>query len=100
MWMCRAYPHTFFISFLFFELLCEFHLFVFGLKCAVRFFAAENNKLKVMKKYRCEVCDYIYDPELGDPEAGVKPGTAFEDLPEDWVCPLCGVGKDEFVPVD
>ena len=48
--MCRAYPHTFFISFLFFELLCEFHLFVFGLKCAVRFFAAENNKLKVMKK--------------------------------------------------
>ena len=49
-WMCRAYPHTFFISFLFFELLCEFHLFVFGLKCAVRFFAAENNKLKVMKK--------------------------------------------------
>ena len=50
MWMCRAYPHTFFISFLFFELLCEFHLFVFGLKCAVRFFAAENNKLKVMKK--------------------------------------------------
>lgn len=50
MWMCRAYPHTFFISFLFFELLCEFHLFVFGLKCAVRFFAAENSKLKVMKK--------------------------------------------------
>lgn len=48
--MCRAYPHTFFISFLFFELLCEFHFFVFGLKCAVRFFAAENNKLKVMKK--------------------------------------------------
>ena len=48
--MCRAYPHTFFISFLFFELLCEFHLFVFGLKCAVRFFAAENNKLKIMKK--------------------------------------------------
>lgn len=50
MWMCRAYPHTFFISFLFFELLCEFHFFVFGLKCAVRFFAAESNKLKVMKK--------------------------------------------------
>ena len=48
--MCRAYPHTFLSSFLFFELLCEFHLFVFGLKCAVRFFAAENNKLKIMKK--------------------------------------------------
>ena len=48
---CAGHIHTlFFISFLFFELLCEFHFFVFGLKCAVRFFAAENNKLKVMKK--------------------------------------------------
>ncbi|MBO8446617.1 MAG: rubredoxin [Bacteroidetes bacterium] len=50
-----------------------------------------------MKKYRCTVCDWIYDPAVGDPEAGIEPGTAFEDLPEDWVCPLCGVGKDEFV---
>lgn len=53
-----------------------------------------------MKKYECEVCGYIYDPEQGDPENGVKPGTAFEDLPEDWVCPECGVGKDEFVPYE
>ena len=43
-----------------------------------------------MKKYRCEVCDYIYDPVLGDPENGIEPGTEFEDLPADWVCPLCG----------
>ena len=39
-----------------------------------------------------------YDPEVGDPEHGIAPGTAFEDLPDDWVCPLCGVGKDEFSP--
>ena len=45
-----------------------------------------------MDKYICTVCDYVYDPELGDPENGIEPGTSFEDLPEDWVCPLCGVG--------
>lgn len=50
-----------------------------------------------MKKYRCEVCDWIYDPEIGDPEHGIAPGTAFEDIPDDWVCPLCGVGKEDFV---
>ena len=49
-----------------------------------------------MKKYKCEVCGYIYDPEVGDPDNGVVPGTAFEDLPEDWVCPLCGEGKEVF----
>jgi rubredoxin len=52
-----------------------------------------------MQKYRCEVCDYVYDPELGDPEAGIPAGTSFGDLPVDWACPLCGVGRDEFVPV-
>ncbi len=49
-----------------------------------------------MAKYRCTVCGYIYDPAAGDPAAGVKPGTAFESLPADWVCPECGVGKDMF----
>lgn len=53
-----------------------------------------------MDKYICDVCDYVYDPELGDPDNGIEPGTAFEDLPEDWVCPLCGVGKDEFSKVE
>lgn len=53
-----------------------------------------------MKKYRCTVCDWVYDPEVGDPDAGIEPGTAFEDLPEDFVCPLCGVGKDEFEVVE
>jgi rubredoxin len=49
-----------------------------------------------MKKFECTACGYVYDPMEGDAENGVQPGTAFEDLPENWVCPLCGVGKDEF----
>ncbi|MCX6092418.1 MAG: rubredoxin [Candidatus Bipolaricaulota bacterium] len=44
----------------------------------------------------CTVCGYVYDPAEGDPTAGVAPGTSFEDIPEEWVCPLCGVGKDLF----
>jgi len=47
-------------------------------------------------KYVCNVCGYVYDPKVGDPDNGVKPGTAFEDVPETWVCPDCGVGKSEF----
>ena len=49
-------------------------------------------------KYTCGSCGYVYDPDLGDPDSGVAPGTAFEDLSEDWVCPICGVGKDQFYP--
>lgn len=49
-----------------------------------------------MKKYVCQVCGYIYDPEAGDPDSGVAAGTAWENVPEEWVCPVCGVGKDEF----
>ena len=49
-----------------------------------------------MDKYRCMACGYIYDPASGDPGNGVAPGTAFEDLPDDWVCPACGVSKDMF----
>ena len=55
-------------------------------------------KRKFMKKYVCDVCGYEYDPEVGDPDNGIPAGTAFEDLPEDWVCPLCSVGKDQFSP--
>ena len=51
----------------------------------------------IMKKYVCEPCGYEYDPEVGDPDNGIEPGTAFEDLPEDWVCPICYAGKDMFV---
>ncbi|MDD3223383.1 MAG: rubredoxin [Clostridium sp.] len=52
-----------------------------------------------MKKYVCLVCGYIYDPAEGDPENGVAKGTSFKDISDDWVCPLCGVGKDEFEEV-
>ena len=51
-----------------------------------------------MNKYVCKVCGDIYDPAEGDLDNGAAPGTAFENLPEDWVCPLCAVGKDEFEP--
>ena len=51
-----------------------------------------------MKKWKCSICGYIYDPSKGDPDNGVKPGTAFEEIPEDWVCPTCGATKDMFEP--
>ena len=51
-----------------------------------------------MDKYICEVCGYEYDPEIGDPDNGIAAGTAFNELPEDWKCPVCGVGKELFQP--
>jgi rubredoxin len=51
-----------------------------------------------MKKYVCTACGYIYDPAVGDPENGIQPGTAFESLPDDWVCPTCGAPKSMFEP--
>ncbi len=53
-----------------------------------------------MDKWLCIPCDYIYDPEEGDPEANILPGTSFEDLPDDWECPICGVGKEDFERVE
>ena len=49
---------------------------------------------------RMPVCGYIYDPAVGDPDSGIAPGTAFKDIPDDWVCPVCGVSKDEFEPLE
>lgn len=49
-----------------------------------------------MGKYECTVCGYVYDPADGDPDNGIDPGTEFEDLPDDWVCPVCGATKDQF----
>ena len=49
-------------------------------------------------KYQCEMCSYVYDPAVGDPENGVPPGTAFESLSDDWICPECGAGKEDFSP--
>ena len=68
---------------------------------AARVDASEpSERSKRMKKYRCNICGYIYDPGKGDPEGGVDAGTPFEDLPDDWVCPVCGAAKSEFSPVD
>ena len=53
-----------------------------------------------MKKWQCTVCDYIYDPELGEPDDGIAPGTPFSEIPDDWVCPDCGVAKDMFVELN
>lgn len=53
-----------------------------------------------MKKYRCKVCGFIYDPELGDPVAGIPADTPFEETPHDWVCPICGVTKEDFDEID
>jgi rubredoxin len=64
------------------------------------FYSGMSEVNEKMTKYRCLICNYIYDPAQGDPGAGVKPGTAFEDLPGDWVCPICGAGKDQFVKVE
>jgi rubredoxin/flavin reductase (DIM6/NTAB) family NADH-FMN oxidoreductase RutF len=56
----------------------------------------ERKEVPAMQKYQCSVCGYIYDPAKGDPDSGIAPGTAFKDLPDNWVCPVCGVGKDQF----
>jgi rubredoxin len=49
-----------------------------------------------MDKWKCTVCGYVYDPEVGDPDGGIPAGTPFENLPDDWVCPICGATKDQF----
>ncbi len=53
-----------------------------------------------MQKYICDICGYIYDPAIGDADSGIAPGTPFEDLPDDWACPECGVGKDDLSPYE
>lgn len=58
-----------------------------------------NKEEPFMKKYECEPCGYVYDEAAGDPDNGIAPGTKWEDLPEDWVCPICGMGKDVFKEV-
>lgn len=58
----------------------------------------DDGRRKNMKKYVCIPCGYVYDPEIGDPDSGIAPGTPFEDIPDDWVCPVCFVGKEDFEP--
>lgn len=59
----------------------------------------DNERMKTMK-YSCDLCGYVYDPAIGDPDNGIEPGTSFDDLPDDWVCPECGAMKDDFTAVD
>ncbi len=59
-------------------------------------FIKEEKKVKKLARYRCTVCGYIYDPEEGDPDGGIAPGTSFGQIPDDWVCPVCGARKDQF----
>ena len=56
----------------------------------------QKKEVAKMPKYECTVCGYVYDPELGDPDGGIKPGTPFEEIPDDWICPVCGAGKSDF----
>lgn len=56
--------------------------------------------MMTMPKYRCIVCGWIYDPEKGDPDSDIKPGVSFENLPDDYVCPVCGAPKDQFERVE
>lgn len=60
---------------------------------------AEDVLTQSAPKYECDVCSYVYDPVKGDPDGGIPPGTAWEDIPDDWVCPVCGAGKNEFTPI-
>lgn len=65
-------------------------------KTAPSYIDERKERASKMAQYECTVCGYIYDPKLGDPDSGIKPGTPFEQLPDDWVCPVCGAGKDQF----
>jgi len=69
-------------------------------KTAPSYVESIKEEVAKMAKYECNVCGYVYDPEIGDPESGIPPGTRFEGLPEDWVCPVCAASKDEFEKVE
>ena len=69
-------------------------------KAAPSYIGERKEAKPKMAKYECTVCGWVYDPELGDPDGGIKPGTPFEEIPDDWVCPVCGATKDEFERMD
>lgn len=69
-----------------------------GASPAARLAAKNIKEVLKMEKYEC-VCGYVYDEEKGDPDGGIAPGTKFEDIPDDWVCPVCGLGKDSFTKI-
>lgn len=69
-------------------------------KTAPTYIEEKKEAASKMSKYKCQVCGYIYNPELGDPDGHIKPGTPFEKLPDDWTCPVCGASKDQFDKLD
>jgi len=69
-------------------------------KTAPSYIEERKETVSKMAKYQCTVCGYIYDPELGDADGGIKPGTPFEEIPDDWVCPVCGASKDQFEKIE
>ncbi len=69
-------------------------------KTAPSYIEERKETVSKMVKYECTVCGYIYDPDLGDADGGIKPGTPFEEIPEDWVCPVCGASKDQFKKIE
>ena len=69
-------------------------------KTAPSYIEKEKEAKPKLAKYECTVCGYVYDPELGDPDGGIAPGTPFEDIPDDWVCPVCGAAKSDFQKVE
>jgi flavin reductase (DIM6/NTAB) family NADH-FMN oxidoreductase RutF/rubredoxin len=69
-------------------------------KTAPSYIAEKKEAGTKMAKYQCTVCEYVYDPELGDPDGGIEPGTPFEKIPDDWVCPVCGAAKSEFEKIE
>jgi len=81
------------------------HIFHYGVREKGLFHHPPEKYVKIqkleekMQKFKCNICGYVYDPKEGDPENGVEPGTAFKDIPDDWVCPLCGAAKDDFSPI-
>ncbi len=69
-------------------------------KTAPSYIEEKKEAAPKMAKYKCTVCGYIYDPDLGDPDGGIKPGTPFVEIPDDWVCPVCGASKDKFEKIE
>ena len=69
-------------------------------KTAPSYIEERKETASKLAKYKCKVCGYIYDPELGDADGGIKPGTPFEEIPNDWVCPVCGASKDQFERIE
>lgn len=89
-------PNSFSFGFRQIYLLLKFH----NMRVWIKNFSSGLGGMTVANRWECTVCGYIYDPKEGDSSRGVKTGTVFEDLPEGWVCPVCGVSKDMFKKIE